>query len=331
MKVNGSAMHKFLTGITDNWNQMYADKNVAFELADDMTVHKSIVRDECDVTVVYAGVREFVEQSNENVNDFEFTMALVGLYHEKQHVDHKLKLFHERNIDARCLAVNYYADASSPSYYDANYWHNPREVDAQRTGVMSAYIHCSKLFGEFEANRLICNYVNERIARDSEFIGYKDGKPYDNIDDIVDAFDEAFQHAKHCHREYNPDDAKVVLQKLDGSQQVLPDDSAKFFDKISKSQTLSPIRDQFEHRSGYEQDRVLATAYFTEHPEMRHLLDEYPALQKADLTVQGLCKSFSIPMSVKDKFSKRRDPAVVFDDVLSAADYESAFGDYGGE
>lgn len=325
--------YNILQNRVHRFNTRYEKFGCCFLLRDNMSVKDGTTHDENGKLSAVVGMREIPKHEHRPVDAYDFTSALVGFFHESQHVNHVVNIFNRNDVDAQCLAVNYYACMAAPNaYYHGNYHINPREVDAQRAGLLNAYRYCNSVFGEQEAEHLICGYVNERIVRNSEFIEYKDDKPYQNFDDIVDAFDEAFQNAKHCHRTYNPDDAKVVCQKIDGSQEVLPDDSVKFFDKIEKSKSLKSIREQLDNRSGYEQDRILATAYFTEHPEMRHLQDEYVTLQKADLTVAGLCKSFSIPMSVKDKFQKRRDPAVVFDDVLSAVDYDvSNDADYGDE
>lgn len=184
-------------------------------------------------------VKNSLFHNHEIVDDNLFVRGLVSIYHEKQHVYQQQMdyLKCNRQLDSVYLAVNHIACSESHfGYYIYNYKYNPREIDAEHSGVADAHLYLSNAFGESVADDLILDYVNARYKESTYFITPLDGNAFESIEEIDDAFETAFEFSKHRNLMY-----MIRYKNQDAVMSALCDDGwdgirDKFFDeKVSEN------------------------------------------------------------------------------------------------
>lgn len=160
-------------------------------------------------TVLF-GYKEFYENPDDPVNLFDFVGGFVSIYHEKEHVDQKIRSFTSKDSVSRILTMNSIACNQNEGYYHQNYWSDPREIDAQYEGLIGAYCKLSELYGSKNADKMVTYYQNKRLSMGRDYIPNNNGKPYHNVSEIFDTFDHVLTKSLHAQREYDiyADDAK---------------------------------------------------------------------------------------------------------------------------
>lgn len=141
------------------------------------------------------------------VDENDFVDAIVSVFHESRHMDSRIfGCFEFRNNpdDNYYLAVNYMASESNELYYEDNYNHMSAEIDAEQFAINATYKYLCKKWPTIDCERLIVNYVNEKLRLDE----YKIPKPsgsdkYYSLKNINIAFDTQFELSKHLYREVN--------------------------------------------------------------------------------------------------------------------------------
>ena len=116
----------------------------------------------------FIGIKEFSDDPDGYVDDYTFMKGFMALIHESTHIYQREKLLRVNNKSSKYLAVNYMAISASDKYYKSNYKIMPCEIAAQYSAIKNGYSILTKIFGEHDANLLICNYVNKHIKH--EFI-----------------------------------------------------------------------------------------------------------------------------------------------------------------
>lgn len=140
-----------------------------------------------------------------NIDDKCLSMRLPTKLSEAEFVERCVVMFHEqRHIQQRAdeyLSVNEVACIGAcGSYYinEMSYYSNPREIDAERFGIVGAYdflssIECQKLISDTPDN-LIVNYVNDKL--NSEYKYFIQADVVQSVDDIDDLFENAYELTK---------------------------------------------------------------------------------------------------------------------------------------
>lgn len=199
-------------------------------------------------------------------------------------------IFHQDTDEARYLTMRYFAEYENCMYVDANYWMNPREIDAQYAGILGAYDYCEAQFGHDEAERLLCDYQNTRIRngkkvnglfhrhRKPDYLDFQNGKPYESSDEIFDAMDVELEKSFHAHRIY---DIKSAAKNPVQNRSVL------FFQKNAKiSHEMDYLKCFTSCQDGYLQDKML-TAIFLSDPEYhRYYQSRFESIADMDLSIE---------------------------------------------
>lgn len=160
------------------------------------------------------GVREFRKHWDESLPVNDMVTAMVAMCHEVLgHGDQKLRLYEGHTDLAKVLALNEFACLGSDYYYgiehvehdggryaraSSRYFSQPYEIAAQYAGIKGTYGLLSVLYSEREAESMIMDYVNRRIADGSEFINSA-GR---SVRDVLRNFDVKFRKSIRSHRDY---------------------------------------------------------------------------------------------------------------------------------
>lgn len=205
-----------------------------------------------------------------NVDSLHVTAALVSGMHEIMgHCKQINVCFHQNNSVSKVVALNRFACKASDTYYYGKglsaYYKQPYEIVAQYAGIYHSYAGLKARFGSNQANDMICNYVNDRISKGSEFISYRQGKPYTDVKSILDEFQSTFEHRVYEHRAL---DRTVAMQE--------PSAYASYFSKNPNvgQQTYVSLC-----RNGVKQDLMLTSIYLREEDKNDRLREMYSSLE----------------------------------------------------
>lgn len=181
---------------------------VSVILSSEYKVGSGFLSDDDPEYSAYVGVSEFSEFPDTEFSDIEVTSGIVSLFHEV--CGHGVQITREFNKDtplSQVLALSHYACEGSGYYYGVDdsgyphdrYFRHPHEIAAQYAGLYMANKFLSDVYGKECANRMVCDYVNDRISKKSEFISKR---RYNSVIDVLSDFDETFQNFARKHREY---------------------------------------------------------------------------------------------------------------------------------
>lgn len=131
------------------------------------------------------------------VYDIDFLTVVCALYHEEQHVIQACDKYQNISADEDTIQMAIRKIATETNvkyYYGANRYDNDlSEIDAELHGVVSTYNYVRAEFPDVNADKLICELVNNKSK-----IGYFVHGEYSSIDEIIDAFSNAYEDAKHA-------------------------------------------------------------------------------------------------------------------------------------
>lgn len=224
-------------------------------------------------------------------------------------------IFHQDTDEARYLTMRYFAEYENCMYVDANYWMNPREIDAQYAGILGAYDYCEAQFGHDEAERLLCDYQNTRIRngkkvnglfhrhRKPDYLDFQNGKPYESSDEIFDAMDVELEKSFHAHRIY---DIKSAAKNPVQNRSVL------FFQKNAKiSHEMDYLKCFTSCQDGYLQDKML-TAIFLSNPEYhKYYQSRFESIADMDLSIETVFREAML-------LERRNDLDIKFGDMMTS-------------
>ena len=256
--------------------------NANIRLNKDLTLYDGgtrFIEDRTCVKLCYVGVREFVENPNKEFSNAEAMIPVVGLFHEVcGHGGQMSREFHKTTPLSKALMLNFCACQCSASYYgtitdehgathvDDAYYRQPHETAAQYVGLVAARSFLTGKFGKEKADRMLCDYVNYRVANKSEFIQTE--KKYDDFDEALRDFDTAFKQqclAHHTCVDYIHD---------------------TFYASAGAIQTVNNCK------SGLRQDVLLAYVYLNRFPGASHMRAEFEALRDIDLSHKAVMSLF---------------------------------------
>lgn len=188
------------------------------------------------------GIGGLSKESRLPVDEQRFVRALVAEYHEIHHARQYCEIQHEDTTKGRDLSVVWMATRNNPFYAGLNYLKDPREIDAEREGMLNAYVFCAAHFGEEKSDDLLCQYVNKRIRENVSFIYPANGRYYRDVADIFHDIDAAYDRSIFVHRKYD------VRKGLTANDQI-----AEFLDQQPR------YKDTFLNEpDGHKQDRMAA-------------------------------------------------------------------------
>lgn len=125
------------------------------------------------------------------LQDDVFVNTLVAIRHEERHC-RVFDMIRSGNCGESLLCAHV-AKQGSNSYYVFNRTCFATEIDAEYHGVMGAYNDLIALCDEDDAERLICDYVNDRCTNYAYYIVSHDGASFSSISQIEDAFFDAYE------------------------------------------------------------------------------------------------------------------------------------------
>ena len=142
-----------------------------------------------------------------NISEIDYISTIITIFHENHHFIQESNYFNQDKVidtDNIYMLINHIACIENYNYYLENYYNNPREIDAEREGILDAYNYFCDMYNKTIANDYIIKYINYKTSF-VYFINKKDGCLFDNIDIINKAFKEVFKKSKNIPRRYNMD------------------------------------------------------------------------------------------------------------------------------
>lgn len=229
------------------------------------------------------------------ISDTEFTAGLVSLYRENRHVEQVSMVHNDKSKYSLPIKLSYYASMACPDYTNKktnkeNYFNSPREVEAELFSVYSAYCISNNTFGKEKANKMMCDYVNERIASNDYFIKSKDGKPYEKMNDIIKDMADKYEESVNTKHVYKNKDCE---KGVNVAKQV--------FDKnpdMSKAMARESV--------GWKSDWKLATVYLNQQ-DKQSLCEKSPGLSNVNFLYDAAFKIQGLGERLKNKFSHTKD------------------------
>ena len=219
---------------------------------------------------VRIGISDFQDNPDEQVDSYDFMKLFVSTLHELTHVYQKEQLLHDDSNSAKYLALGEFAASCSQKYYEDNYKLMPHEIAAQYSAIKNGYEILSKFVGEEQANDMMCDYVNQHI--EDEFIAKPD-KPYSDIDDILDAYDDAFTSSRTAKRKLDVQEYKQEIE-----QQGISDKEADPLARIIMHNNYRYLEMIDSCKSGIEQDFLVSNLFLNQYDQMHRQRDRLAAL-----------------------------------------------------
>ena len=277
---------------------------------DSESVFNGSIEDDLDVIPhLSVGSLEIEHALNDNVSDLDMTAAVVTEFHEiLGHGSQILNEFRSGDTLSKVLAMNHFACKSSANYeYGerlASYYKQPKEIAAQYVGLYHTREFLGNVFGGEKANEMVCEYVNYRIKHDSEFIGFRKGKPYENVDDILDEFQHVFEKRVYEHR---PLDREAAMQE--------PSPYADYFKSHEQ-----PMQQTYVSlcRNGVKQDLMMTSIYLYQEDKNDRLRSMYPSLEDVPYAPSEAMTLRYYPSWIHEKDKDMRLMNLISDDVVTA-------------
>ncbi len=224
------------------------------------------------VDYVYVGIKELYENPNNKLDIDKFIDSLGSMEHEFSHVDILTKGFNTNTPLMKCLSVNYFAGACSKIYDLENYWHCVNELAAQYLGIIRTKNILEKIAPDYDASKLIVDYVNRRIEKRSEFIECDQSTRYNDYEDILKDFEAEFDRVKMMQRSFPYDEYKNLTkdQNNDVSARIYRSGNVRFLQSIASEE------------NGMKQDLRMAKKYFDVEDKNHIIRKRIPAISSVD-------------------------------------------------
>lgn len=280
-------------------------KNVNDQLGNVVTFNENVgigFGDTISMDSTLSDVFVGVGVESNDVSDYDFMAGLVSIYHENRHVE-QLQLIHNcSDMYLEPLKYSYYASICNPAYNSFtenkfNYFHCPREIEAELYGMFGAYQTCCGLYGQHRADELLINYTNEKVANGVAFVNKKSSFRYLNVDDIFDDMSAVYGESIYGKREYIPskDENNLANWCFDRNPGLFA-----IFNKADE---------------GWQMDKMLASLYLNQNSN-QYLRDYLPGLSCIDWDINDVFKTKSISERIASKIDVRRRRSEAAEDVL---------------
>lgn len=178
-----------------------------------------------------------------------------------------------------------------------NYFHCPREIEAELYGMFGAYQTCCGLYGQDRADELLINYTNEKVANGVAFVNRKSNFRYSNVDNIFDDMSNVYGESIYGKREYIPSKDENNLANW----------------CFHKNPGLFAIFNKEDE--GWQMDKMLASLYLNQNSN-QYLRDYLPGLSCIDWNINKVFKAKSVTEKIASKMDVRRRRSEAAEDVL---------------
>lgn len=239
------------------------------------------------------GIKEIMENPHKRFSIHEALAPTVACFHEV--CGHGGQWRNEAMKDdplSRVLLLNDLACKSSRKFYGITSWEDgpmpqyfeqPHEIAAQYMALKMAQKLLSAVYDEETADKLLCEYVNLRVASGNEFIPVPDGyqmemssdgrkpymkptEPFSNMSQVYEQFQETF-----VKQVFDPADYKVTSRSADFVSDYI--NSQKWpWERIWSRNQINQLSDRLT------QTYVLATAWMEQHM-YGHWIRELPVFK----------------------------------------------------
>lgn len=196
----------------------------------------------------------------DSVDDLLVTTVLVSCGHEFCHAVQQENEFHGKTDDkkrAKYMAINFVACMDNEGYYVnfGNLFQNPRDIDAEKTGIDLAYTYLSNHLGEEKAQQMIIDYVNYRTDENHTYYFNCPKLGFESVDQIDQMFDEAFEASKNGKRLYLTGTAAMRHHDM----------NAKFLDDRHDDYAQACVKVMSDYH-GEEKDKMMAAVSLKQDP-----------------------------------------------------------------
>lgn len=238
------------------------------------------------------------------IPDANFVNVVINMYHEHMHCIQKNQIFRKSDMSdsEKAQTIQELACMDNPEYYirdGGNYFTNASEIQAEQYGILHAYNYLCEKFPDVNSKQCECiilNIVNQKMTN-SYFV--KQSKPFESLDEVIDAFDNAYTKSFAEMRNYN------FNRDINNTKDI----SKKYILSHPKVKNLYTAL-IFNPRA---QDKLVAAINLKFHPEW---YDVYPKCVTDDISYE---KFTGMPFDSKQSKQSERIQMLEseFQDVLS--------------
>ena len=94
-----------------------------------------------------------------NISSVDFTKIIISIFHESRHYYQQTELYkkpeYKEDLYNLIACIGAYEGYYNPNNIAYNYYHNPREIDAEYSGIIEGYKYLYNIFNSEEAKELI--------------------------------------------------------------------------------------------------------------------------------------------------------------------------------
>lgn len=280
------------------------------------------------------GIKELIKKNqlglasaSNIVPEDNYVNTIVALFHENRHIEalsYNCEGFAKdmENLKAECLKnihgssnldinkgmrnnfeydyalmVNYLSREGNEQYYYNNYENMSSEIDAEQYSINMAYMYLKNMYPNIDAEKLIVNYINNRIDTETYKINFpKYADRYSSLREINNAFDIKIQQVIHLKREINLGATDEICTLIGSNSEWQP-----IKDKITSLMSKCNIEN-----AGLMMDEMLASIVIYRYPEYRNLLTDEWKNKLSPESIFGL-KEFPLEDWQLDNYYYRDD------------------------
>lgn len=230
----------------------FDEYNIGFEFNDKISIGNGLTHSIDDQQYVIIGCADLSYEKK--VNDLNFIITGVSIFHESRHCEQNEGFESEKHI-----ITNIISTIGNDEYYLNGWKQMPYEIDAEYNGVMKMWTAVREAFPD-QVDLQMLNYINFRTNETAYFIRPVAGG-YKSKGQVITAFEQAYNDSIFCKRDpqsrissYNDEFVKLFEADRGWSSPYY-----KYFDKF------------LDASSGSQQDRMLTATVIHLHPDMSDL------------------------------------------------------------
>lgn len=219
------------------------------------------------------------------VDDFDFLNVIRALYHERQHVVQNCQRYLDLNPeeDTIMMSLRKLAIGENARYYTGKnrYLNDLSEIEAEVIALGNTYDFIRREFSDKDADKLICNFVENRIKIGDYFIS----ESHSSFKEIAADFVQRYKNAQEANvtdyiayvlrpsQTINPKE-DVCIKYLQSCVRENPND----MELLTKFNSASKLCDR---------DMLIASIMCHLHPEIEYERI-YPCLRHVDLSPENV-------------------------------------------
>lgn len=228
--------------------------------------------DTLKITIFAGNIQQKLLPSSK-IQDDEFIEVIVGLQHEFRHAEQMSKDCQKDTKYGRQLALSQLAILGNEDFTDDQYPNILHEIDAEQHAIKNTRSYLKASFPDKDTDRILLNILNDRIAKGLSPHFKKDHKPFESMDEIIQAFQDKIDHYDEHPKFYAPGHI----------QQYSDDEFLNALEHMSLSGAIGPFTRKFKgEHSNYEIDKLMAAMTEHIHPGIKN---RFASLKTADLSI----------------------------------------------